>query len=270
MRRERRMTNSDNGFKKIMYISGAVLLVAVVAFVTTVILYNNKIRSQSRVSQLNANKVTELVPSISTQENITSASTSIGKTVNEAQEENTVANNVNTTISTNNTVSNQTTNQTTNQVKNNVTDNKNNTAPKVEVKKELKFKMPVEGEIIKEFSKDTLVYSETLKEWITHLGIDIKAEKTSVVKASEEGTVKSIKNDPRYGLTVVVEHENDYKTVYANLLTAEFVSEGEEIKQGQTIGTVGNTAVFESADEPHLHFEILKDGEYVNPNSYIQ
>ena len=190
MRRERRMTNSDNGFKKIMYISGAVLLVAVVAFVTTVILYNNKIKSQSRVSQLNANKVTELVPSISTQENITSASTSIGKTVNEAQEENTVANNVNTTISTNNTVSNQTTNQITNQVKNNVTDNKNNTAPKVEVKKELKFKMPVEGEIIKEFSKDTLVYSETLKEWITHLGIDIKAEKTSVVKASEEGTVK--------------------------------------------------------------------------------
>ena len=57
--------------------------------------------------------------------------------------------------------------------------------------------MPVEGEIIKELSKDTLVYSETLKEWITHLGIDIKAEKTSVVKAAEAGTVKSIKNDPK-------------------------------------------------------------------------
>lgn len=267
MRRERRMGNSDNGFKKMMYISGAVLLVAVVAFITTIILYNNKVKSQSRVSMLNANKVTELVPSISTQDDATSASTSIGKTINEVQEKNITENNATTN---NNTINSQVTNQTTNNAKNNVTNNINKTEQKVETKKELKFKMPVEGEITKEFSKDTLVYSETLKEWITHLGIDIKAEKTSVVKASEEGTVKSIKNDPRYGLTVVVEHEDGYKTVYANLLTAEFVSEGEEIKQGQTIGTVGNTAVFEIADESHLHFEILKDGEYVDPNIYIQ
>ena len=48
------------------------------------------------------------------------------------------------------------------------------------------------------------MYSETLKEWITHLGIDIKAEKATVVKAAEAGTVKSIKNDPRYGLTVII------------------------------------------------------------------
>lgn len=270
MRRERRMENSENGFKKIMYISGAVLLVAVVAFITTIILYNNKVKSQSRVSLLNANKVTELVPSISTQDDTTSASTSIGKTVNETEQENVILNNTtqNNSVNTNN-ITNQTTNNNTTNTTN--TTNNTTTAPtKVETKKELKFKMPVEGEISKEFSKDTLVYSETLKEWITHVGIDIKAEKTSVVKASEEGTVKSIKNDPRYGLTVVVEHENGYKTVYANLLTAEFVSEGEEIKQGQTIGTVGNTATFEIADDPHLHFEILKDGEYVDPTICIK
>ena len=46
------------------------------------------------------------------------------------------------------------------------------------------------------------------------MGIDIKAEKTTVVKAAEEGTVKSIKNDPRYGLTIVIEHENNFQTVY--------------------------------------------------------
>ena len=68
------------------------------------------------------------------------------------------------------------------------------------------FSMPVEGEIIKEFAKDKLVYSDTLNEWITHTGIDIKAEKTSVVKAAEDGIVKFIKNDPRYGLTVIIEH----------------------------------------------------------------
>ena len=84
-----------------------------------------------------------------------------------------------------------------------------------------------------------------------------------------DGKVIAIKNDPRYGLTVVIEHQNQFKTVYANLLTAEFVTEGEEVKSGQTIGTVGNTAIFEIADEAHLHFEILKNDENVDPNIYI-
>ena len=84
---------------------------------------------------------------------------------------------------------------------------------KQEIKKEEKvpdptFKKPVEGEIKTDFAKDTLVYSNTLQEWVTHNGVDIKADKATVVKASAEGTVKSIKNDPRYGITVVIEHVN--------------------------------------------------------------
>lgn len=58
--------------------------------------------------------------------------------------------------------------------------------------------------------------------------------------------------------------------MYSNLLTSEFVVEGEEVKQGQTIGTVGNTAAFEIAEDAHLHFEIWKDGEAVDPNTYIK
>ena len=144
-----------------------------------------------------------------------------------------------------------------------------NTKP-VETKKELSFCKPVEGEIVKEFAKDNLVYSNTLQEWVTHLGIDIKAGKTTVVKAAEEGTVKSIKNDPRYGLTIVIEHDDGYQTIYSNLLSSEFVVEGEKVKKEQTIGTVGNTAAFESVDEPHLHFEILKDSIQLDPNIYIK
>ena len=141
---------------------------------------------------------------------------------------------------------------------------------KKEEKKEIKFEKPVEGEIIKEFAKDNLVFSNTLNEWTTHVGIDIKAAKTTVVKASYEGTVESIKNDPRYGLTVIIEHDDGYKTVYSNLLTSEFVVEGERVTTGQTIGTVGNTATFEVADESHLHFEILKDNVQVDPTIYIK
>ena len=139
-----------------------------------------------------------------------------------------------------------------------------------ETKKEVTFVKPTEGEIICEYAKDNLIYSETLKEWITHTAIDIKADKTSVIKSAADGVVKSIVNDPRYGLTVVISHDEGYETVYSNLLTAEFVVVGEEVVQGQTIGTAGNTASFESSMECHLHFELLKDGEYLDPAIYLK
>ncbi len=139
-----------------------------------------------------------------------------------------------------------------------------------ETKNEVNFVKPVDGEIICDFAKDNLIYSETLKEWITHTAIDIKADKTSVIKSAADGVVKSIVNDPRYGLTVVISHDDGYETVYSNLLTAEFVVEGEEVTQGQTIGTAGNTASFESNMESHLHFELIKDGEYLDPKIYLK
>lgn len=135
---------------------------------------------------------------------------------------------------------------------------------------ELSFQAPVAGDIIKDFAMDTLVFSETLDEWCTHNGIDIKAEKASVVVAAEKGKVESIKNDPRYGLTVIIAHPNGFKSVYSNLLTTEFVTEGEEVEKGQTIATVGETASFEVADECHLHFEMYKDGVAVNPTIYFK
>ncbi len=135
---------------------------------------------------------------------------------------------------------------------------------------EINFIAPIKGEIITDFAPDSLVYSETLQEWITHKGVDIKADKTSVVVSSAKGVVSAIKNDPRYGLTVIVDHEGGYKTLYANLLTAEFVVEGETLEEGQTIGTIGNSATFEIADDYHLHFELIRDNECINPNNYIE
>lgn len=159
------------------------------------------------------------------------------------------------------------------QKKNNeaVTENKSKSKKSTKEEKDPSFVSPIESsDILREYAKENLVYSETLKEWITHLGIDIKAEKATVVKASADGTVKAIKNDPRYGLTIIIEHSNGYKTLYANLLTTEFVSEGEKVKAGQTIGTVGDTAVYEVVDEPHLHFELIKNNENINPNELIK
>lgn len=174
---------------------------------------------------------------------------------------NTTNSNENTLNKNNVNAENQTNNE---QIENKVEEN--NTDEKATTQ----FVFPVEGEVIKEFAKDNLIYSETLEEWITHPGIDIKADRTTIVKVVAEGTVKSIKNDPRYGLTVTIEHADGYTSVYSSLLTAEFVKEGEKVTQGQTIGTVGNSAVFEVAEDNHLHFELLKDGSNINPEIYLK
>ena len=213
--------------------------------------------------------------------NSASVSTEIGKSVEQSKNEisnntnvnTSVKNNANNTTNTDNktNISKQNTSTTNSKNTNTKTESTNKTADsKATENKELSFEKPIDGEIVKEYAKDNLIYSNTLQEWSTHLGIDIKADKTTVVKSAEAGKVKSIKNDPRYGLTIVIEHDNGYQTVYSNLLSSEFVVEGEKVEKGQSIGTVGNTAAFEIADEAHLHFEILKDSIQVDPNIYLK
>lgn len=265
MRRGRRELKEKNYSKNLLFFTGGILLVIILTFVITFIIYNNKLKD-STYSTLTAEKIAELVPNDTekTNQDVEHASTDIGKTIEEAI--NTMENNIEEDKKENNIekINTQETTQTEVEVS-----KKSETATEKEiVVKDPEFIIPVEGGTIRSFAKDTLIYSETLDEWITHLGIDIKAERTTVVKASEKGKVIAIKNDPRYGLTVIIEHQNGFKTIYSNLLTTEFVSEGEEVEKGQSIGTVGNSAAFEICDEPHLHFEILKDDVNVDPVIY--
>lgn len=276
MRRDsRRGKNRENekNFENKFLISGSIVLVLIATIIICIVLYAKQINSKSN-SGMTAEKLSSLTKTntmqgnniITGETNTESASSSIGKSVEESA--NSTSNEINNKSTGNNVASNSTTS---NNKKKSSKSNSKATEEKGEVvKKEINFIQPVEGEIIKEFAKDNLVYSTTLEEWVTHLGVDIRADKTTVVKAAADGVVRSIKNDPRYGLTVVINHDDQYQTVYSNLLTAEFVVEGESITQGQTIGTVGNTAVFEVSDESHLHFEILKDSVQVDPNIYIK
>ncbi len=288
MRRENRRKNLPNKpsptDRVILYAGIGVAILAVIVFV--LFMYSKSLSDDMKEGTMNLEEIAAI--NNSNTQNTESASTEIGKSVEESANELNTTNATNQTNTTNKTNQTNTTNvtkskNTTNAVKNNtntVNGNKaNNTAnvatnaeakPPVETKKELSFQKPVEGEIVREYAQENLIYSETLKEWTTHMGIDMKADKTTVVKAAETGTVKSIKSDPRYGLTIVIEHEDHFQTVYSNLLTSEFVVEGEKVEKGQSIGTVGNTAVFEIADEPHLHFEILKDSLPVDPSIYIK
>lgn len=132
-----------------------------------------------------------------------------------------------------------------------------------------KFIMPVFGEITFDYATDKLVYSKTLEDWRTHSGIDIAAEKGAPVKVVADGVVSEIKDDPRLGIIIIVDHNSGIQTVYANLLSDEMVVPNQKVEQGDLIGAVGNTANFESAEQSHLHFEVLKNVDPVNPSTYL-
>ena len=252
--------------KIISYVIIGTIIVAII--IISLLLYSQKLNNDVKDETMTLEQMTDMIGDTNEyKEETESASTEIGKTVEESEEEAKQENVQNETIQkTSRNESVESSSVSTNTTQNTTSEEQQ----KTQEVKELSFQRPVEGEIVREFAQDNLVYSETLEEWVTHNGIDIKADKTTVVKAAEAGVVKSIKNDPRYGLTIVIEHDDVYQTVYSNLLTSEFVVEGETVEKGQAIGTVGNSAVFEIADEPHLHFEILKDSIAIDPSIYIK
>ncbi len=287
-RRPRRSVENGSDVSKFIIVGGIVAVIA--ACIISSVVYSQIIAKRSGIKINNTQKIAQsnessMINIISNTQEVTSQ---IGKSVNDISKNETTDSkaNENKENKTNNeSKQNNTSTDTKVAINTSKAEEKNSknensekngqnqeSAGNTETKetKDPSFAKPVEGEKQKDYSKDNLVYSSTLQEWTVHNGIDFSAEKTDVVKASADGKIKSIKNDPRYGLTVVIEHENGFETIYSSLLTAEFVTVGEEVKQGQTIATVGNTATFEIADNTHLHFEMKQNGENVDPNIYLK
>ena len=248
MSRGKRYAKSELEKKKILYIAGVCSLAVLLILIFTLSGYKTKQEAKQKISELESiNSFDSSLVSQSDDKNITEVTEA-----NQVNETEKIA--INTSMKT-----------VTNTTNSNVIAEEKISEP---VKKELKFVVPLEGEIYKDYSESNLIYSETLEEWTVHLGVDIKAEKGTPVIAAEDGTVESIKNDPRYGLTIILAHEDGFKTVYSNLQTAEFVQEGQVVEKGKTIASVGENASFEIAEGAHLHFEMTKDGEKVNPTIY--
>lgn len=131
------------------------------------------------------------------------------------------------------------------------------------------FSTPMNGKIQTEYSMDKLVFSPTFNEWRTHSGVDLAAPRGEVVRSVGNGKILEIKNDPRYGFTIVIDHNNGYKSLYANLASDQTMQVGHEVKLGDPIGSVGATAIFESAEPTHLHFELYKENKLIDPVAYI-
>ena len=131
------------------------------------------------------------------------------------------------------------------------------------------FVWPLRGQVVAGWSLEVLAYDETMGDWRTHSGIDISAPVGTEVMAVAGGTVASVEQDDLMGTTVTIAHADGLESIYANLAEVPSVEAGDEVAVGEVIGATGTTAAAESARAPHLHLEMRKDGESVDPLSYL-
>ncbi|MGN8913940.1 peptidoglycan DD-metalloendopeptidase family protein [Anaerofustis butyriciformans] len=125
------------------------------------------------------------------------------------------------------------------------------------------------AEIIMDYSYNaTPVYSKTLQEYISdHKGIDLKSYKNENVKSILDGKVNRVYYDEKFGYTVEIDHGNGLCSIYANLNKKLNVEKGDNVKKDEVIGSVGKSAPFEISDDYHLHFEVKRNLEIINPTT---
>jgi murein DD-endopeptidase MepM/ murein hydrolase activator NlpD len=131
--------------------------------------------------------------------------------------------------------------------------------------------LPVVGMVAKGYDSTVQVYSTTMGDYRIHLGLDMTTEDATPVLAAADGVISQIWDDPMMGKCVALSHSGDCYTIYKNLnpTLPENIAVGSEVKAGDCLGQVGQSAVLELAEEPHLHFEMTVGGLSVDPLEYF-
>ena len=132
----------------------------------------------------------------------------------------------------------------------------------------LTFGAPCVGEVVEEYSNTVLVWNSTLSQYSTHLGVDFMVDDGKVL-AVASGTVKEVGYDPLNGHYIVVDHDENYQSRYYSLEEGIALKAGDKVTKGQVIATVGESMALEAHQGKHLHLEMSKNGEDIDPLSVI-
>ncbi len=133
------------------------------------------------------------------------------------------------------------------------------------------FILPVSGNLTSKHDPTMQVFSPTMQDYRVHLGIDLTTKENAPVYAAADGKISKIWVDTLMGYCIAIQHSGDCVTIYKNLAETlpEGIAEGVSVRSGQLIATVGESAMVEIADEPHLHFEMTVGDLAVDPLEYF-
>ncbi len=130
------------------------------------------------------------------------------------------------------------------------------------------FVMPVSGLVTQLYSEDELIYNETLGDWRTHNGIDYAASLGEEVIAPIAGEVTALYTDGNWGGVVELLDAQGYTWRFCGVENSTLQA-GEHVEIGRVIGEIGIISA-ESAMDPHLHLEILHNGQYQDPADFLR
>lgn len=128
---------------------------------------------------------------------------------------------------------------------------------------------PIEGKVLLNFSMDQTVYYPTLKQYQYNPALIISGKVNDKVCSTCEGKIVSVLNDAKTGTTVTMDLGDGYQAVYGQLKEIP-VATGEYVAKGQCIGYISEPSKYFLEEGPNLYFQILKDGNPVNPQDYLE
>ena len=134
----------------------------------------------------------------------------------------------------------------------------------------VRWLMPAAGQIGMPYSPDAAVYNETLGEYAAHAGMDILTDEGEPVRACGDGTVTRVWEDALMGYCIEVTHRGGYVSAYASLYSPGVVEEGTAVSRGQVIGTAGTSACTECAAGPHVHVELRRLSQKLDPAEFFE
>lgn len=135
----------------------------------------------------------------------------------------------------------------------------------------VEFVMPIANATIsKSYNDKELQYNKTLNCWEIHKGLDLIVTAGDSIVACYDGKVSNIYTNYLEGTTIEITHDNGLVSIYQGLNNETTINIGDSVTSGQTIGTALGTLGSETDDGSHIHFELIKDGEKVDPLNYIE
>ena len=136
--------------------------------------------------------------------------------------------------------------------------------PNVPTIEPLTFGAPCNGSVVLDYSDTVLVWNSTLGQYSTHLGVDFTAEDGKVT-AVADGTVSAVGYDSLKGHYIIIDHAENHQSRYYSLGEEITLQVGDDVEKGQVIGVMSTAMATENYLGNHLHLEMSKDGEDIDP-----
>lgn len=134
---------------------------------------------------------------------------------------------------------------------------------------DMNFALPMNNAVVaKDFADDRLQFNEALERWEIHLSIDFTSADNAVFSVLD-GVVTDVDTNSLDGTYIKIEHSNGFESIYSSLDSDIKVAEGDKVNKGQELGKASDSAKNEIVEGGHLHFTLLKDGQEVDPNNYL-